>query len=513
MGTWSPTSSEALAELGEDGLTELWLTDLPVHRSEAPEVWDQAVQMLSAATLEAARSTGRVVVTQEQLLSLLELHGAPPECMPVVFDHLIRTGALQTSLLLPGDTSPFGNAARLGAPAAPSDAAPSGLGWAVNVFWTSLGYASTASPPPTVTPTTPLVLPVAVDAAADAVAAALAAPSRIEAVTDLAAVAQAACGGDLQSAAVVADRLAATGRAALQPDVLPMAPGRGIKFCDVDEGFTSVDVSVLSLKAATARLDALDSTLTDAAASARKSAKSALASGNVPLAKRYLRREADLRRRLDLNAGAGSNLAAALAAVDTADGNRETVAALAAGNAALKELSGPSAASVADVDALAVEFGELTEGVEDVSTALAQASGPSAAVDADAEAELEEMEQALEAERAAATAAAADKVAADKAAAAARARRAAAAAAAAAADADADAAAAKLAAAATSGVGTTAAAATAGGRSGEAASAATGGDVDDLLADLDNLHVSSSPPPAAREGAEEQREGRVRVPA
>jgi len=39
MGTWSPTSSEALAELGEDGLTELWLTDLPVHRSEAPVRW------------------------------------------------------------------------------------------------------------------------------------------------------------------------------------------------------------------------------------------------------------------------------------------------------------------------------------------------------------------------------------------------------------------------------------------------------------------------------------------
>jgi len=482
--------------------------------SPAPqEVWDQAVQLLSAATLEAARSTGRVVVTQEQLLSLLELHGAPPECMPVVFDHLIRTGALETSPLLPGDVSPFGNTARLAAPAAPSDATPGGVWWAVDVFWTTLGYAPTARPPPTVSPTTPLVLPAAVDAAADAAAAALGAPSRIEAVTDLAAVAQATCGGDLQSAAVVADRLAATGRSALQPDVLPMAPGRGIKFCDVDEGFTTVDASVLSLKAATARLDALDSTLTDAAASARKSAKAALASGNVPLAKRYLRREADLRRRLDLNAGAGSNLAAALAAVDTADGNRETVAALAAGNTALKELSGPNAASVADVDALAVEFGELTEGVEDVSTALAQASGASAAVDADAEAELEEMEQALEAERAAAAAAVADKVAADKAAAAARARRAAAAAAAAAADEDADAAVAKLAAAATSGVGTTATAATAGGGSGEAASAAKGGDVDDLLADLDNLHVSSSPPPAAGEGAEEQREGRVRVPA
>lgn len=478
-------------------------------------MWDQAVQLLSAAVLEAARSLNRVVVTQAQLTPLLELHGAPPVCLPVVLEQLVRSDSLKRSPLLPGPVSPFG-----GSGATP--ASGSGLRRAVDVFWTTLGYAPSSPPIPLVAPATPLVLPPAVRAAADKAVAALAAPSRIEAVTSLAAVATAACGGDLPSAAVVVDHLAETGKAALQPDVPTLSPTRGVKFCDVATGFTSVDASVLSLKAATARLDALDATLTAAAASARASAKAALASGNTPLAKRYLRREAGLRSRLDANAGAGANLAAALAAVDTADGNRETVAALAAGNAALKELSGPDAPSAADVDALAVEFGELTEDVEGVSSALAQGTAAGANAEADAEAELEAMEAAMAAEHAAAEAAAKEKAAADAATAAARARRAAAAKAAAAADADAADAAGRLAAVAMAGEGTPAAGATGGAEdlaqdstAGSAVTGKEGDDVDDLLAGLDGLRVSASSVGAAvaDEVDEPPRgEGRVQVP-
>lgn len=480
-------------------------------------MWDQAVQLLSAATLEAARSLNRVVVTQAQLTPLLELHGAPPVCLPVVFEQLVRSGSLRRSPLLPGPVSPFGN------DSGASPAGGSGLRRAVDVFWTTLGYAPSAAPTTPIVPTTPFVLPPAVRAAADTAVEALAAPSRIEAVTSLEAVATAACGGDLPSAAVVVDHLAEAGKVALQPDVPTLSPTRGVKFCDVAAGFTSVDASVLSLKAATARLDALDATLTAAAASARASAKAALASGNTPLAKRYLRREAGLRSRLDANAGAGANLAAALAAVDTADGNRETVAALAAGNDALKELSGPDAPSAADVDALAVEFGELTEDVEGVSSALAQGTAAGADADADAEAELEAMEAAMAAEHAAAQAAAKEKAAADAATAAARARRAAAAKAAAAADAEAADAAGRLAAVAMAGEGTPAASST--GGAGEVAydSAAgsasatgkAGDDVDDLLAGLDGLRVSASPAGAAAADKPDEPprgEGRVQVP-
>lgn len=478
------------------------------------------MQLLSAATLEAARSLNRVVVTQAELTPLLELHGASPVCLPVVFEQLVRSGSLRRSPLLPGPVSPFGG----GNGATPADA--SALRRAVDVFWTTLGYPPSAPPTPPIAPTTPLVLPAAVRTAADKAMAALAAPSRIEAVTSLAAVATAACDGDLPSAAVVVDHLAETGKVALQPDVPTLSPTRGIKFCDVAAGFTSVDASVLALKAAISRLDALDATLTAAATSARVSAKAALASGNTPLAKRYLRREAGLRSRLDANAGAGANLAAALAAVDTADGNRETVAALAAGNAALKELSGPNAPSAADVDALAVEFGELTEDVEGVSAALAQGAPVGADVDADAEAELEAMEAAIAAERAAAEAAARQKAAADAASAAERARRAAAAKVAAAAEADAADAAGRLAAGAAAGEGTpsagTAGATVGGGgkagNSGVGSAGTTGeaGDgVDALLAGLDGLRVSESPTEAAAaDEADEQprAEGRVQVP-
>lgn len=503
----------ALAGLRPDALEELWLVDLPADRADAPEVWDQAVQLLSAATLEAARSLNRVVVTQAQLASLLELHGAPPVCLPVVFDHLVRTGSLRQSPLLPGPVSPFGGATPAGS---------SGFRWAVDTFWTTLGYAPSPPPPPPVAPTTPLVLPPALRTAADAAVAALAAPTRIEAVTSLAAVAAAACGGDLPSAAVVVDHLANAGKAALQPDVPTLSPTRGVKFCDVAAGFTSVDASVLALKAATTRLDALDASLAAAAATARSSAKAALAAGNTSLAKRYLRREAGLRARLDANAGAGANLAAALSAVDTADGNRETVAALAAGNAALKELSGPGAPTAADVDALAVEFGELADDVDGVSAALAQGTPAGADADADAEAELEAMEAAMAAEHAAAQAAAEEKVAADAATAAARARRAAAAKAAAAADADAADAAGRLAAEATAGVGSPAAGATGGAggmadnaAAGSAAGGADDGDVDDLLAGLDGLRVSASSSSAAAASEPDKPprgEGRVQVP-
>ncbi len=337
----------------------LWQSEFPPTREADPALWDTLLGFFEDAIVSYCSRPGHLVCTPRELLKALKRQEREPFCGTKVINELFRKGDLATAGTLSEESS-----------TAPTKTPGAGV---FNTLLPSLGRYLWSSSAESYAPgPEDEIVPTAALGRLAEEATRLVGPIATAEVHTLKSLANAITGGVERDAAAVASYLVGQGKAT----VLRTTPTRenptAIVGVRLGPGVaTDADRSLLSTKAARERLIDVVAHLEQEVEIQKQEALKAAKAGNKAGALSRIQRKAALEKKLSGSQASLRKLNDILLAVDAAESNRDSVAAIETGIQSLRYAQ--DAGATADrVDDLAAQLDELFGQQEDLRMALEQ---------------------------------------------------------------------------------------------------------------------------------------------
>lgn len=355
---WSISNLPSFQSRNAQELDVLWQSEFPPTREADPALWDTLLGFFEDAIVSYCGRPGHLVCTPRELLKALKRQEREPFCGTKVIEELFRKGDLMSAGTLDEPSENDGK----------TQAGSAGVGMFNSLrryLWSSTAKSDTPGPEDELVPTA------ALGRLAEE-ATRLVGPIATAEVHTLKSLANAITGGVERDAEAVAAYLVSQGKAT----VLRTTPTRenptvivGIRLGP--GGATEADRSLLSTKAARERLVDVVAHLEQEVEVQKKEAVKAAKSGNKAGALSRIQRKAALEKKLSGAQASLRKLNDILLAVDAAESNRDSVAAIEAGVQSLRYAQ--EAGATADrVDDVAAQLDELLGQQEDLRLALEQ---------------------------------------------------------------------------------------------------------------------------------------------